>query len=311
MPTIYPIGGGKGGVGKSFVAASLGALMAMSGRRVALVDLDLGASNLHTLLGIKSPASGLNFFLNKDVRLLDRVAVPTHISGLNLISSCHCAIEIANLHYAQKIKLIKAIRNLPYDAVILDLGAGTNFNTLDFFTAASNGVAICTPEPTAIENAFRFIKAVHSRRLKQIIKTGPYADEVKSVLLDRRNGGLKYSETVQCVETYDAGRLPLLKKQFDGFRFHIVINQNRRSTDPTLGFKLEKVCNRHFSAPFQFSGRIDFDERVHDAVNQKKLFVELFPNTSAALSLKHTARELIRYCSPATEKRHHDETAGT
>ncbi len=285
--------------------------MALGGRRVALVDLDLGGSNLHTLLGIKSPSSGLSCFLSKDTRLLDRVAVSTHIAGLNLISSCQCAIEIANLHYAQKIKLIKAIRNLPYDAVILDLGAGTNFNTVDFFTASNNGIAICTPEPTAIENSFRFIKAVHSRRLKQIVKTGPFNDEVKSVILNRGNGGVKFSEALRCVEKHDAGRLQFLGQQLADFRFHFVINQCRKSTDPTLGLKLETVCNRHFSAPFRYTGRIDFDERIHDAVYQKKMFVELFPNTQAALNLKHIARELIRYNFTSNEKRNHYENVGS
>jgi len=50
MPRIYPIGGGKGGVGKSFITANLGALLAKQGKRVVLVDLDLGGSNLHTFL---------------------------------------------------------------------------------------------------------------------------------------------------------------------------------------------------------------------------------------------------------------------
>jgi len=285
--------------------------MAMGGRRVALVDLDLGASNLHTLLGIKTPGSGLNCFLNKDTRLLDRVAVSTHISGLSLISSCQCSIEIANLHYAQKVKLIKAIRNLPYDAVILDLGAGTNFNTVDFFSAASCGVTICTPEPTSIENSFRFIKAVHSRRLKQIIKAGPFNEKVKSSVLDKGNGGVKFDEALRCVETHDADRLPHLKERIADFRFHIVINQNRKNTDPTLGLKMETVCNRHLSAPFRYTGRIDFDERIHDAVYQKKLFIELFPNTQAAMNLKHIARELIRYYFTSDEKRDHYENVGS
>ena len=133
MPVIYSIGGGKGGVGKSFMVASLGASLAMRGNRVVLVDLDLGASNLHTFLGIKTPSNGLNTYVDKKAGTLDRVAVPTHIAGLSLISSCQCQMEIANLYYAQKTRLINAIKKLPFDVVILDLGAGTNFNTIDFF----------------------------------------------------------------------------------------------------------------------------------------------------------------------------------
>ena len=87
MPKIYPIGGGKGGVGKSFVVASLGALLARNGRTVALIDLDLGASNLHTFLGMPAPKDGLNRFLNKHAQTLDSTAVPTPVTNLFLISS--------------------------------------------------------------------------------------------------------------------------------------------------------------------------------------------------------------------------------
>jgi flagellar biosynthesis protein FlhG len=156
MPTIYPIGGGKGGVGKSFVTASLGALLASRGKSVALVDLDLGASNLHTFLGVTAPGDGLNRFLDRTESQLERVAADTHIADLCLISSSNCSMEVANLFFAQKVKLINAIRRLPFDYVFLDLGAGTNFNTLDFFLTSQRGVFICTPEPTSIENAFRF-----------------------------------------------------------------------------------------------------------------------------------------------------------
>ena len=54
------------------------------------------------------------------------------MTHLFLISSSTCSMEIANLFYAQKIKLINAIKKLPFDYVLIDLGAGTNFNTLDF-----------------------------------------------------------------------------------------------------------------------------------------------------------------------------------
>jgi flagellar biosynthesis protein FlhG len=82
MAEIYPIGGGKGGVGKSFITASLGALIAKWGKKVVLIDLDLGASNLHTLLGMNSPRIGLNSFLNKTVTNLENAAVPTMIHSI-------------------------------------------------------------------------------------------------------------------------------------------------------------------------------------------------------------------------------------
>ena len=112
----------------------------------------------------------LNIFLNKTVTNLENAAVPTMIPNLFLISSFHCYMEIANLFYAQKLKIIDAIKTLPFDYVLLDLGPGTNFNTLDFFLTSKEGILICTPEPTSIENSFRFIKTIYFRKLKQMTK---------------------------------------------------------------------------------------------------------------------------------------------
>ena len=170
MSRIYPIGSGKGGSGKSFINANLGTLLARQGKSVVLVDLDLGGSNLHTFFGLKNPKAGLNEFLKKTFKNLDQVVAPTIIPNLFMISSMDCSMEIANLFHTQKIKIIKAIQRLPYDYVLLDLGAGTNFNTLDFFLTSNEGLFVATPEPTSVENAFRFIKAANLRMIKQALK---------------------------------------------------------------------------------------------------------------------------------------------
>ena len=97
MPCIVPIGGGKGGSGKSFLTANLGVLFAKQGHEVVLIDLDLGGANLHTLLGIANPRTGLNAFLSKAISNLNDAVVPTIIPNLFIISSMKCPIEIANL----------------------------------------------------------------------------------------------------------------------------------------------------------------------------------------------------------------------
>ena len=84
MNHIYSIGGGKGGSGKSFIAASLGIILAKQGKKVVLVDLDLGASNLHTLLGQKIPEKGLDSYIDKTTNRLEEVALTTTIPNLYL-----------------------------------------------------------------------------------------------------------------------------------------------------------------------------------------------------------------------------------
>jgi flagellar biosynthesis protein FlhG len=293
MPTIYPIGGGKGGVGKSFVAASLGTLLAGCGKSVALVDLDLGASNLHTFLGLPAPDDGLNRFLDKTESQLERVAARTHVDNLFLVSSNNCSMEIANLFHAQKIKLINAIRKLPFDYVLLDLGAGTHFNTLDFFLVSQQGIFICTPEPTSIENAFRFIKAVYLRRLKHIVKANNFNPQSKTAVTDKRAHRLKAGDIFDLVSRNDPANLPLLKTEIGRFRFHLILNQFRRSAKSTLGDNITAVCNRHFYSPFDFLGRVDFDEGVMDAICTRKAYIGNFPDTPAAVQLKQISNRLV------------------
>ena len=67
MAYIWPIGGGKGGSGKSFITSSLGRLSAGLGRRTLVIDLDLGAANLHTLVGVPYPSKSFSDFLQKKV----------------------------------------------------------------------------------------------------------------------------------------------------------------------------------------------------------------------------------------------------
>ncbi len=294
MPKIYPIGGGKGGVGKSFVAASLGALIARHGRTVALIDLDLGASNLHTFLGMSAPRDGLNRFLNKHAPTLEATAAPTPVANLFLISSSTCSMEIANLFYAQKIKLIHAIKRLPFDYVLIDLGAGTNFNTLDFFLTSSSGIFVCTPEPTSIENAFRFIKAVNLRRIKQLIKRYDFDAQAKAAVLEAASNALAARDIIDIVATYDPEKELFFKARIGRFQFKFILNQFRKNADACLGNKLETVCNRHFYSPFEFLGGVAFDERVIDSIYARKLYVTNHPATATTTELVQIAELLTK-----------------
>ena len=293
MPEFFPIAGGKGGVGKSFIAANLGALMAKKGHRVVLVDLDLGASNLHTFLGIKNPKDGLQLFLEKTTSGLQQVALPTHISNLAFISSVDCSMEIANLYHVQKLKLIRALKKLPFDYILLDLGAGTHFNTLDFFLTAEQGVVVITPEPTSIENAFRFIKAAYLRKLKQIVKNNNFHQIIKDAVADFSGPQFKSSDIIDLVVAHDPGREIFLRESIKRFQFSLVLNQFRKHIDVTLGEKIKTVCNRHFYSNFEFLGNIDYDDRVSDTILNKSLFAMQYPEASASFGLREVAERLV------------------
>jgi len=244
----------------------------------------------------------LNLFLNKTAQSLESVAVPTPVPNLLLMSSSTCSMEIANLFYAQKIKLINAIKKLPFDYVLIDLGAGTNFNTLDFFLTSSKGVFVCTPEPTSIENAFRFIKAVYLRKIKQLIKRHDFDARVKTAVIDSDSSALKSQDIIDIVLKYDPEKAPLLKRHIGRFQFKMILNQFRKNADTSLGNKIEAVCNRHFYSPFEFWGQVAFDERVIDSIYARKLYITTYPATNTAMELKQIA-ELLTNHQPALSLR--------
>jgi flagellar biosynthesis protein FlhG len=292
MAKIYPIGGGKGGVGKSFITASLGALIAKQGKKVVIIDLDLGASNLHTLLGMQSPDIGLNSFLDKTIHDLENAAVSTSIPNLFLISSFHCYMEIANLFYAHKVKIIEAIKKLPFDYVFLDLGPGTNFNMLDFFLTSREGILICTPEPTSIENSFRFIKTIYYRKLKRMIKKHIFNSLQKDFSEDAVKPGTTPSDIIEIALKHDPEKEYFLRSQLSEFKFKFIFNQFRNNLDTTLGNQFETICNRHFYSFFEFLGYVNFDERIQDAIFSKTLYVHRYPHTQSAADLKNIAAKI-------------------
>ncbi|MCL2265726.1 MAG: AAA family ATPase, partial [Treponema sp.] len=157
---VIPIASGKGGVGKSLVSANLAVSLAQSGHRVVLADLDLGASNLHLVLGHQSPKAGIGTFLNNTRSNFNDVISNTDIRGLRFIPGDNEIPGTANLTVSQRKALVKKLLALKEDTdiLILDLGAGTHQSILDFFLLSNQGIVVSAPAVTAVLNAYVFLK---------------------------------------------------------------------------------------------------------------------------------------------------------
>src|SRR5512136_1659022 len=114
---IWSIGGGKGGIGKSLIAASVGWQLARMGRRVVLVDADLGGANLHTCLGLPPSGRTLADFIQRRVSSIDEIVVDTGVPGLSLISGASDLLSAANIKHLQKLRVMNHIRALAVDTV--------------------------------------------------------------------------------------------------------------------------------------------------------------------------------------------------
>ena len=186
-PTIWAVGGGKGGVGKSVVSTILAFWLARKGKRTVLIDADLGGANLHTLLGIKSPPRTLIDFINRKFGSLEEICIDTEAKNLRLISGSSEVLSLANPHFSQKIKLINHFSRLDADYVVIDLGAGTSFNVLDFFLSAHEKIMVLTPEPTSIQNAYIFVRNAVYRRLSRLSSKNPSLQTLVKIAMDPKN----------------------------------------------------------------------------------------------------------------------------
>ena len=152
---IIPIASGKGGVGKSLVSANLAIALAQSGKRVVLVDLDLGASNLHLVLGNQSPKAGLGTFLTGNSEF-EEIIVPTDYANLMFIPGDSEIPGMSSIKSAQKNMLIKKLQAANCDFLLIDLGAGTHLSILDFFLLSPQGILVTAPTVTAILDGYLF-----------------------------------------------------------------------------------------------------------------------------------------------------------
>ncbi|GMU59959.1 MAG: hypothetical protein AMXMBFR34_17220 [Myxococcaceae bacterium] len=291
---IIAVGGGKGGIGKSLLSANLGIALAQRGAKVVLVDADLGGANLHTCLGINQPAVTLSDFVDKRVVRIADVAVPTGVDGLSLVSGASDGLDAANPRHAQKTKLLRHLRTLEVDYVLLDLGAGTSFNVLDFFLLADTGVVVMLPEPTSIENAYRFIKAAFFRKLQGDAPDSDFAQRVGAAIAPR-DGRPACSpwdvvEDLRAIDPPGAARLELT---LGGFHPWIVINQARTRNDFDVGPTVASAWKKFFGLDLGYLGCVSHDDSVWQSVRARRALIHAFPDSAAASGVLRLAENLI------------------
>lgn len=270
-PYRIAIASGKGGVGKSFVASSLAICFARMAYRVCLIDLDLGSANVHTYLGMVPQAGGLTDLIKDRVEDINQLAVNTPITNLQLISGNNDALDIANLDESESHRILRAIQNLSCDVVILDLGAGTNNSTLDFFTQADLSLMTVTPEPTSVENAYRFLKAAFYRKLK-MSEANAGIQAIIDEAMDQQNH-LNIRSPKDLLQhlannySYDA---EVFLRDLSHFDLGILLNQVRSGRDIDVGKGVASICRSYFGMPVRYIGHVAHDNAVWQSLRKRR-----------------------------------------
>lgn len=292
---IWAVGGGKGGVGKSLVASSLAISLARLGHKVIAIDLDLGGANLHTTLGVDLPRQTLSDFFAHRVDGLEQCITPSGIPNLEVISGAQDAVGVAQIGKIEKARLLQELLNLDADYVVIDLGAGTGTNTLDFFLYADLGVVILLPEPTSIENAYRFIKSAYYRRLRFSRPLAEIRPLIDAAMDSKNSYGIRSPSDLykKVSEMYPEAAIRL-KQEIEKFTPKLVVNQARTQTDIDIGFSIKAVCKKYFGIEMDYVGYLDYDSAVWQAVRRKRPLVLEFPNSKLVSNMERIVNYLIK-----------------
>jgi flagellar biosynthesis protein FlhG len=293
-PCLWAVAGGKGGVGKSMLTSSLAVSLAGRGRRVVLVDADLGGANVHTLFGISAPPRSLSHFLSGEVPRLENVLCPTSVANLRIVSGSQALLNMANPKYSQKEKLLRHLRALDADDVLLDLGAGSSFNVLDFFLAAQRGILVVIPEPTSIDNAYHFLKAAFYRSLRAVVRRAAVNSALTRVLDERIKRRVRSPlDLIAGVTEIDREAGAVLEERARAFNPMLIVNQTHAPDHRALGNKMMQVCREHLGTSIRYLGAVERDQHVVDAVNHRKPVLQLFPTCPFAKDVSSIVERLL------------------
>jgi flagellar biosynthesis protein FlhG len=305
-PRIWAVGGGKGGVGKTGVASSVAVVLAQSGFRCVAVDADFGAANLHSMLGVPEPRGSLRQFLAGEAPTLEEIACDTPIPGLRLVSGSRAAVNAANLSHPRRQKLLRHLRKLDADDVVVDLGAGSSFNVIDFFAAADLPLAVVTPEPTAIENTYHFIKASWFRAMRPAVQR-PEVREAVRFALGQTPHTIPPHLLIEAVREVDASAAAALRRSVEAFRPGLVVNRATSAPERALGEHIAAGCRKSLGARVRAVGGLAHDKAVAHAVERCQPVLESFPDSTFAKDVYAMAEQMLL---PDSAQREHPTSEG-
>jgi flagellar biosynthesis protein FlhG len=155
---IITVSSGKGGVGKTNLSINIALAYAQLGKRVIVLDADLGLANVNVVLGI-IPKYNLYHLIRKQ-KVIREIILDTNY-GIQIVAGASGFSKIANLTDDEREKFIEDLSELSSaDVIIIDTSAGVSNNVLAFIAAADDALIVTTPEPTAITDAYGIIKII-------------------------------------------------------------------------------------------------------------------------------------------------------
>ena len=271
-PVIISIGGGKGGVGKSTIAANIGATLSRNEFSVGFIDADLGGANLHLCLGVKRPRFGLQDYIKGTCKLLTDISLPTVVPKSWLISGASDILELANPNFAQKQKIINNLRKMAADFILVDLGAGSDYHVTDFYAAFPYGIVVIDGLPTSVENAYGYLKNGVIRGLVRLFSGhAEIQNRIRSFSDPKSKKGFATVEELLVSLTQDfPGEVNLMREWLHARRTFLVLNMVKSGEDVKIGTRFAELVKKYLSLSLYYIGYVTYSPEIRTSIKEMR-----------------------------------------
>lgn len=294
---IIPIASGKGGVGKSLLSANLAIALGQAEKRVLLIDLDLGASNLHLVIGQTNPKVGIGTFLSGETKFED-IICPTDYKNVSFIAGDSEIPGLTSLKASQKNDLIKSFNKMEskFDYLILDLGAGTHLTILDMFLLSPQGIVVTAPTVTATLNGYLFLKNVMFRMMYNTFKKGtPAYNYLETLKKDTASLQRLYiPKLVEMLEKEDPSGVSLFKKRINEFHPRLVLNMIDDPKDADRAYRIRRSCSQYLNLDLDHLGVIYRDTLQDKALSSRLPVIIYKPQSIIGQAIYRIAEKIIQ-----------------
>ena len=293
---IIPVAGGKGGVGKSVIAVNMALSMAMFGKKTVLVDLDLGGSNLHTLLGLKNINPGIGNFVSGRNFAVNDLVCPTGWENLFFIPGDVLVYGVGELNKSIKSRILKGLMEIDADYIIIDLGGGANFTVIDFFLISNSGLIVTTPQSTAIMNAYSFLKNTVFRFLQRAFASNKeIASYLKNLLKERLPGERRtVTEMIADITHMDSDSGEKAEAFLEVLQPKLILNKVRGLDDVGLAEGLRDLSSQNLSISLECLGTVMNDSIVDKSISLQRPFILDGPDEIITEEVHRISQKIIQ-----------------
>jgi len=281
---LIALAAGRGGTGRSLLAANFAVYLAQSGKKVVALDADPAGGPLHQLLGANRPPRGFGDLLRGKATGLGELISDTPVAGVGLIAGDGNAFGAARPRMTAKVTLA-AIAALDVDYVVLDLGSPDSTLTLDLWLASDIPILVTTPDPASIEATYRFAKSAFVRRLR----TTRGLDRVIPNQGGPAPGALDLYRAIK----ESGGPAERLAHEIRRYRPTFVVNETRTLPDQKLGSFMATAARRRLGHSLEYLGHVESDETVWLAARRRRSLIAEYPDGKASKNIERLGRRLL------------------